>query len=280
MALPSLGVFGLNQWSTYARDDLARLGGLAEELGYDSIWMGEHVVVPDPHRPPSPLQPDEPILDSLVALAFLAGHTETIRLATGIVILPQRNPLVLAKQLASLDVLSGGRLVFGMGVGYLEPEMTAIGVPMERRGKRAEEYLTAMRSLWEDERPAFSGEFARFEGVNAHPRPLQRPLPVIMGGHTPAAHRRAARMADGWYGFFFDLENTAAQVESVHAALDAAGRDRAGFEISITPRGRIDDDALAAYADLGVDRLILMPRHDSSPADVEALLRAHAPAGS
>ena len=158
-----------------AREALGRLGPLAEELGYDSLWMGEHVVVPDPHVPPSPMQPLDPILDPLVALGFVAARTERIRLATGIIILPQRNPLVLAKQLASLDSVSGGRLVFGMGVGYLEPEMTAIGVPMERRGTRAVEYLEAMRALWEQEQPSFEGEFVRFSGVNAHPRPVQSP---------------------------------------------------------------------------------------------------------
>ncbi len=134
---PSVGLFGLNH--NAGPEALARFAPLAEELGYDSLWMGEHVVVPDPRRPPSPMEPDEPIHDPLVALAFAAAHTRRIRIATGIVILPQRNPVVLAKQLASLDAVSGGRLIFGMGVGYLEPEMTAVGVPMERRGARADE---------------------------------------------------------------------------------------------------------------------------------------------
>jgi probable F420-dependent oxidoreductase len=196
VALPTLGLFALNQHAT--GEALRRVGPLAEELGYDSLWMGEHIVVPDPREPPSPMDPLDPILDSLVALSFLAALTTRIRLATGIVILPQRNPLVLAKQLASVDVVSGGRLVFGMGVGYLEPEMTAIGVPMERRGTRSVEYLQAMRALWEQEQPSFEGEFARFSGVNAHPRPVQRPLPVVMAGHSAAAHRRAARHAQGW----------------------------------------------------------------------------------
>ena len=129
-------------------------------------------------------------------------------------ILPQRNPLVLAKQLASLDVLTGGRLIFGMGVGYLEPEMTAIGVPMERRGTRADEYLAAMRALWEEEKPAFEGEFVSFSGVNAHPRPVQKPLPVMVGGHTaPPSAGRPGRQ--GWYGFWRDLEKTAKEIEGL-----------------------------------------------------------------
>ena len=285
---PSIGLFAANQYPSATREELARVGALAEEIGYDSLWLGEHLVVPDPRVPPSPMEPGDPILDSIVALAFLAAHTERIRLATGIVILPQRNPVVLAKQLASLDVLSGGRLVFGMGVGYLEPEMTAVGVPMERRGTRAVEYLGAMRALWEQERPGFDGEFVRFSGVNTHPRPLQRRLPVVMGGHTAAAHRRAARHADGWYGFFLDREAVEEQLGSLRRALADAGRDGSEFEITVTPRGRIDADAVAAYGELGVDRLVLLPpasfrassgqSAEASVAELEGFVRDNAPA--
>jgi probable F420-dependent oxidoreductase len=274
---PSIGVFGLNQHASADREPLARLAPLAEELGYDSLWTGEHVVVPDPRQPPSPMDPLDPILDPLVALAFLAAHTTRVRLATGIVILPQRNPVVLAKQLASLDVLSGGRLVFGMGVGYLEPEMTAVGVPMERRGTRAVEYLEAMRALWEQERPSFEGEFVRFGGVNAHPRPRQSRLPVVMGGHSPPAHRRAVRHADGWYGFMLKPDETAEQLEGLRAALGEAGRDPADFDVSVTPRGRIDAETVAAFGSLGVNRLVLMPRVGTSVEGLEDYLREHAP---
>jgi probable F420-dependent oxidoreductase len=267
-----LGLFALNQHAD-APEVLGRIAPLAEELGYDSLWMGEHVVVPDPYAPPSPMQPGDPILDPLVALAFAAAHTERMRLATGIIILPQRNPLVLAKQLASLDRVTGGRLVFGMGVGYLEPEMTAIGVPMERRGTRAVEYLQAMRALWEQEQPAFEGEFVRFSGVNAHPRPLQEPLPVVMAGHSPAAHRRAARHAQGWYGFMLDLAATAEQMKGLEAALADRGRERDEFEITVTPRGRLDPEKVAAYGQLGVDRLVLVPRADM---ELERFVREHA----
>jgi probable F420-dependent oxidoreductase len=271
--LPTIGLYLLATQYQDA-DELARISSLAEELGYDSIWAGEHVVLPTPRRPPSPMDPTDAILDPLVALAFIAGHTEHVRLGTGIVILPQRNPLVLAKQLASLDWLSGGRLMFGLGVGYLEPEMTAIGVPMERRGTRSDEYLAAMRALWEQEQPAFDGEFASFSGVDAHPRPLQRPLPVIVAGHSPAGHRRAARHADGWCGFMLNLDETAEQVAGLERALTDAGRTRDGFEITLVPRGRIDSEAVAAYGEVGVDRLALLPRVDDG---VEAFIQAHAP---
>jgi probable F420-dependent oxidoreductase len=284
---PSIGLFAVNQNVTANREGMSRIGSLAEELGYDSLWVGEHVVVPDPRVPPSPMEPEDPILDGLVSLAFLAARTERIRLATGIVILPQRNPVVLAKQLASLDVLSAGRLIFGMGVGYLEPEMTAVGVPMDRRGTRAREYLAAMRALWDHERPEFEGEFVSFSGVNAHPRPLQRPLPVVMGGYTPAVHRRAARHADGWYGFFLDQDAAAEQVAGLRGCLADAGRDESEFEITVTPRGRIDAETVVAYGRLGVNRLALMlpnafrrstSEPAASPGDVEAFVRDHAPA--
>ncbi len=274
---PTVGLFALNQ-GAFAPEALERIGPLAEELGYDSLWVGEHVVVPDPRVKPSPMEPEEPILDGLGSLAFLAGHTERIRLATGIVILPQRNPLVLAKQLASVDVLSGGRLVFGLGVGYLEPEMSAIGVEMERRGTRADEYLGAMRALWEQERPSFEGEFVSFSGVNAYPRPIQRPLPVIVGGRTPAAHRRAVRHGDGWYGFWLDLDRTTEQLDGIRGALSQAGRDESDFEITVTPRGRVDAGAVAAYDSLGVDRLVLIPPFTSPIEEIEEFVREHAPA--
>jgi probable F420-dependent oxidoreductase len=277
VSAPSIGLFGLNQYASAGREPLARLAPLAEELGYDSLWTGEHVVVPDPRRPPSPMDPLDPILDPMVALAFLAAHTTRLRLATGIVILPQRNPVVLAKQLASLDVLSGGRLVFGMGVGYLEPEMTAVGVPMGRRGARAVEYLEAMRALWEQDQPSFEGEFARFAGVNAHPRPLQRPIPVVMGGHSPAAYRRVVQHANGWYGFMLDLDATSEQLDGLRRAFDEAGRDMSEIEVSVTPRGRMDAEKVAAFARLGVDRLVLMPRVGLSVDGLETYMREHAP---
>jgi probable F420-dependent oxidoreductase len=272
-----VGLFALNQ-GPVAREALERIGPLAEELGYDWVVVGEHVVVPDPRVRPSPMEPEDPILDGVVSLAFLAAQTERIRLVTGIVILPQRNPLVLAKQLASVDVLSGGRLVFGLGVGYLEPEMSAIGVPMERRGRRADEYLAAVRALWEQEKPSFDGEFVSFSGVNAYPRPIQRPVPVIVGGRTPAAHRRAVRRADGWYGYWLDLERTADQLDGIQAALAAAGRDRSDFEITVTPRTRVDAGAVAAYESLGVDRLVLIAPFASPVDEIERFVREHAPA--
>jgi probable F420-dependent oxidoreductase len=272
-----LGLFGANMGACATADGAIQIGALAEELGYDSLWMGEHVVAPSPRVPPSPMDPDYPILDPLVALGFMAAVTRRVRLATGIVILPQRNPVVLAKQLASLDALSRGRVVFGMGVGYLEPEMSAVGVPMEGRGARADEYLAAMRALWEKEAPAFRGRHVEFEGVDAHPRPVQRPLPVVVGGHSAVAHRRAVQHADGWYGFFLDREATAKQVDSLRREAEAAARELDDFSITVSPGERLNEGVVGDYADLGVDRLVLVPRQGLSLADLDAFVRKNAP---
>jgi len=148
---------------------------------------------------------------------------------------------------------------------------------MERRGARADEYLAAMRALWEQERPSFDGEFVRFSGVNAHPRPVQHPLPVVIAGHSTAAHRRAARSGDGWYGFLLDLDQTAEQVEGLRRELARAGRDVSELELSVSPRGRIDADTVDAYGGLGIDRLVLVPHFGASPDRVEQFVRRHAP---
>ncbi|WP_433467748.1 LLM class F420-dependent oxidoreductase [Spirillospora sp. CA-128828] len=272
---PTLGLFALNLHSCAEPQVAARVAKLAEDLGYDSVWVGDHVVLPSPRVDPSPAEPDAPFLDPLVALAHLAAHTERIALGTGVVVLPQRNPLVLAKQLASVDVLSGGRLIFGAAAGYLEPEMRAVGVPPEGRGERADEYLAAMRSLWYDDKPAFHGRHVDFERVDAHPRPVQRPIPVVTGGHGPAALRRAARHADGWYGWMVGRRAGAELIPRVRALREEAGREP--LHISVSPPRLPDAEFVRAYADLGVDRLIVVPPMGATASDLERFVEDHAP---
>ncbi len=188
--------------------------------------------------------------------------------------LPQRNPLILAKQLAGVDVLSGGRLVFGAAAGYLEPELRALGVPPAERGTRTEEYLLAIRSLWEDDRPAFHGRHVDFEQVNAYPRPVRRPVPVVLGGNSRVAHRRAAALADGWYGWMLGLRATAEQVASVREHAAAAGRS---LHVSVTPARRLDPGTVQAYADLGVDRLIVTAEPGLPMDGLERFVERNAP---
>src|SRR5262249_62030061 len=150
-------------------------------------WGGgaHHVALPDPPVPGRPMAPDMRLLDPVVSLTFLAAHTSRIRLATGVIILPQRQAVVLAKQLASLDVLSNGRLIFGLGVGWCEPEMRASGAAFGERGRIADDYLSAMRSVWTQSKLAYHGKYVAFEGVQAMPRPVQAPIPIVVGGRTP-----------------------------------------------------------------------------------------------
>ncbi|MCW2915844.1 MAG: luciferase [Actinomycetia bacterium] len=274
-----LGVMGLNAKATLGPVETARLARRAEELGYRSWWAGEHVVLPSPRVPDAPMEPTDPILDPLVHLAYVAAVTERLELGTGIVILPQRNPLVLAKQVASLDVLSGGRLLLGVGAGYLEPEMTAVGVPMSERGGRTDEYLDAMRALWTQPAPSYQGRYVAFDGVDAHPRPVQKDGPrIVIGGHSPAAFRRAVARGHGWFGngdgpddlvvHLAGLEKAAAEVERP-ARL---GR----LEITFLQLSPVDADTARRYADLGVDRLVVYPLPLENPADVTTFLERHA----
>ncbi len=253
------GLFAINMGPCSQPEVALRVAQAAEAAGFESVWTGEHVVLPDPQVPPSPLPPHYPMLDPTVALAFIAAHTQTLRLGTGIIILPQRNPLVLAKELASLDVLSKGRLIFGLGIGYLKPEFDALGVSFEHKGLRSIEYLQAMLALWTQPQPSYQGRFVSFGGVQAMPRPVQKPHPpVVIGGHTPQAFRRAVRYANGWYGFALDLEATERCLKGLQEAQKTSGRPQelGELEVSITPSARLDLDTVRRYADLGVHRLI------------------------
>jgi probable F420-dependent oxidoreductase len=154
-----VGLFGINMGFLAQPAWAAKVAQHAEMLGFESVWTGEHVVLPDPQEAPSPAPPQTPMLHPPVSLAFLAGVTETLKLATGITLVAQRNPVVLAKEIASLDVVCNGRLIFGIGAGYLHQEFAALGVDFSSRGARTDEYLNAMRVLWNDEKPEFKGNF-------------------------------------------------------------------------------------------------------------------------
>lgn len=255
---PKIGLFGINMGLD--PDAMARVTQAAEAAGFESVWTGEHIVLPDPQAPPSPAAPETPMVDTAATLAYLAAVTDTIKLGSGIIILPQRQPAVLAKSLASVDHLSGGRLLFGLGVGYLEPEMTACSTPMARRGERADEYLAAMRVLWTTDAGSFDGEFVTFDSVTANPKPTQPDLHTVVGGHSRRALQRAHELAHGWYGFRRDLETTAGDIARLRQIAEDSDRPDAlgALEISITPPGRLTDADLDAYAEMGVDRLVLL----------------------
>jgi len=268
----------VNSYACSYPQTAVEIAQLAESAGFESLWAGEHVVLPDPQAPPSPMAPEDRILDPVIALTFLAAHTRHILLGTGIIILPQRNPLVLAKELASLDELSGGRLIFGIGAGYLEPEFRALGVPFAQRGVLTNDYLAAIRAIWIQPQPAYHGRFISFEHVQAYPRP-QRSIPVVVGGHTPHTYRRAVEHANGWYGFALGFKGAARSLtDSLAGIADALKRynrpqELGKLEISVTPpAGTITLERAKQYADLGVDRLIIWPTDGMSAGDLRALI--------
>ena len=270
------GLFGINTGPCANPEVAAKIASTAEAAGFESVWTGEHVVLPDPQAPPSPAPPHFPMLDPAVALAFLAGQTRTLRLATGIVILPQRNPLVLAKELASVDVVSGGRLIFGLGAGYLEAEFDALGVPFDDRGPRTSEAIEVLRTLWTEDSPRFEGRFWSFSGIRAMPRPVQRPHPpILVGGHSKPAFRRAVAQGDGWYGFGLDVDAARGCLQGLAQAAEGVTRapERTALEVTITPSVGLDRDVVKQYEDLGVDRLVPIARGRSVDELIEFVSR-------
>lgn len=267
------GLHSVNLHTCSYPETASRLARAAEAAGFESLWVADHVVLPDPPLPERPMAADMRLLDPVVMLTFYAAQTTRIRLATGVMVLPQRNPLVLAKQLATLDVLSNGRLMFGLGVGWCEPEFRALGVPFQHRGSRGDDYLAAMRAIWTQDAPAYQGQYVTFAGVQAQPQPLQRPTPpIIIGGRAPAAFRRAVEHGHGWYGFGLDVEQAARDLDALRAAEQRYRRppDLGKLEISITPPGYdIDPATVQRYAAVGVDRLVLRPQPTLDGVDLE-----------
>lgn len=175
------------------------------------------------------------------------------------IILPQRNPVVLAKELASVDLVSKGRLIFGLGAGYLEPEFRALGAPFEDRGAVTDEAIEAIKALWTMEKPAYKGRFFSFEGIDSQPRPVQKPHPpIVVGGMSRNAARRAARCGNGWYGFLTDIESTARSIEWIHGYVANGVRpaELGEVEISVTPPMRLTPEIVDRYEEIGVHRLI------------------------
>jgi probable F420-dependent oxidoreductase len=265
------GLFGMNMRPCVTPEAIAAVARAAEQAGFDSFWGGEHLALPDPPGPPAPMPPRTVFIDLCVTIAFAAAHTSTLRFGMGIMILPLRNPVVLAKQLASADVMSGGRLIFGVGLSNIEGEYKAVGMPFDHKGKRAEEAIGLMKALWSMERAQFRGRFFSLDGVRAEPRPIQKPYPpIIFGGKSPYAYSRTARLGNGWFGYGLDLEATANCINGIRAACNQHGRSFDQIEISITPKAELTRELAHSYAELGVGRLIISPR----ARDVNEMLAA------
>ncbi len=248
-------------------DHLTNLAQTAESVGVESIWTVEHVVVPVgyeseyPYSDTGKMPGNEamPIPDPILPLAYAAAVTKTLRLGTGILILPQRHPAYVAKEFATLDVLSGGRAIAGVGIGWLEEEFQTLGIPFKERAPRTEESIRAIRSLWSETPEPFAGDFYRWDAVESNPKPVQKPgVPIVLGGHVPGAARRAARLADGFFPVKGDEGELLPLLSVMRDECAKIGRNPDEIEIT-TGLTRIDVDTLKRYEDHGVSRVVIGP---------------------
>ncbi len=242
------------------------LSQLAEDCGFESVWTAEHVMVPVDYTSKYPYndrgkmdaEPETNMVDPIVALSLVAGATKSIKLGTGVNILPQASPLLMAKQAASLDFVSGGRLLLGLGIGWLKEEFIAMDTPFERRGARFDDYVVAMKKVWSGEVVEHKSEFVHWTGFKSYPVPVQQPhMPVIIGGNAGRVFERVAKHGDGWYAPpLKDPEELAPRIEALRKTCEEVGRDFNDIEISAMWDARGGLDAANRMAEMGVSRLV------------------------
>lgn len=269
-----LGLHALGIGAGADRAVIDAVASTADDCGFATLWVGEHVVMVD--RPASrypysddgiiavPAQADW--LDPMIALSFAAAASSRIGVATGVLLLPEHNPVLVAKQAASLDRLSGGRLTLGVGVGWSREEFAALGVPFAHRGARTAEYVGAMRTLWRDDIASFEGQAVRFDSIRVNPKPLRdRRIPIVVGGNSDAALGRVAMWGDGWYGFNLDgpaaVRDRIAKLEQLCAE---SGRDHTRLRLSVALRDPSVGE-IVALAELGIDELVLVEAPPDKP---------------
>ena len=278
--LPMFGPIG-------TRENVLTFARRMESLGYDSLWASDHVVIPSriasryPYSPAGqfPLGPDVPFLEPLTTLALVAGVTERVRLGTSVLVLPHRNPALAAKMAATLDHLSGGRVVLGVGVGWMREEIELLGGDYDRRGAWSDEAIAVMRACWRDARTAHHGEFFSFDEIGVFPKPTRGDLPILIGGHTPRALRRVVELGDGWHAAFIPPEALKGDIARLREECARQKRPfeqltisvRAGLSLRSAPLGpdrkplqgsrdQVIAD-LVAYRDLGVESILLEARY-------------------
>jgi probable F420-dependent oxidoreductase len=263
--LPMFGPIG-------TRHGLLTFARRMEALGYDSLWASDHVVIPHrittpyPYSPTGkfPLAPEVPFLEPLTTLAMVAGVTERVRLGTSILVLPHRNPVLAAKMAATIDHLSGGRLVLGVGVGWMREEIELLGGDYDRRGAWSDEALAVMRACWRDARAAHQGEFFSFDEIGVFPKPTRGDIPILIGGHTPRALRRVVELGDGWHAAF--IAPAALEADIARLRAECARRQRPFDQITISVRAGLS----LRDAPLGPDRKPLQGSRDQVIADLAA----------
>lgn len=269
-----LHALGIGAGADRAVIDAVAVG--AESAGFATLWSGEHVVMVDRSASRYPYSDDGQIaipsaadwIDPMIGLSFVAAATSSIGIATGVLLLPEHNPVVVAKQAATLDSLSAGRLTLGVGIGWSREEFDALGVPFERRGARTKEYVAAMRTLWRDDVGSFDGEFVAFNSVRVNPKPANgAAIPIVLGGNSDAALRRVADWGDGWYGFnLAGVTEAAERIAFLGDQCAQRGRDRSELRVTVALRELHVGD-VGALADLGVDELVIV---DGPPEDPHA----------
>jgi probable F420-dependent oxidoreductase len=268
-----LGLHALGIGAGAQRPVIDAVSAAAEAAGFATLWAGEHVVMVDQSSSRYPYAADGQIaipstadwLDPMVCLSFAAAATSTIGVATGVLLLPEHNPVMIAKRTASLDRLSHGRLTLGVGVGWSREEFDALGVPFARRGARTKEYVAAMRAIWRDDVASFDGEFARFDRIRVNPKPFRDTgIPIVLGGNSDAALRRVAAWGDGWYGFYLpDVDTLTERIAFLRERCRQLGRDPAELSLAVAMQTPRPDD-VGTLRDLGIDELVLV---EGPPAD-------------
>jgi len=249
---------------------LNALAETAEAVGAASLWAPEHVVLVDRYESKYPYSADGKIpvdpsaggmAEPLTVLAYLAARTKRVRLGTGICLVPQRNPVYTAKQVANVDVLSNGRVDFGVGIGWLAEEFAACGVPFEQRARRTMDYLEIMRKLWTEPIAAHESEFYSLPPVRFEPKPVQKPHPpIIFGGESGPALRRVARAGQGWFGWNLTPKTAAERIDALDRELESRGRKRSDVSITVSPyvQPTQDLDAIARYRDAGAEQVVVL----------------------
>jgi probable F420-dependent oxidoreductase len=275
--------FGLAFASSITHDpsESLELVRCAEKIGFESVWGGEHVIIPAQIDSPYPytedgkipMEPDMPVPDPLIWLAYVAAAAPTLRLGTCILILPQRNPLVLAKELSTLDQMSGGRVELGIGVGWMREEFEALSIPWAARGRRNDEYIAAMRALWSGPEVEYHGEFVDFDKVTSSPRPVNGNIPIIVGGDTERAINRAGTLADGYFPGSTDPEKLAGLIKALHAKAEERGRNPQDIEVSAIFGEQMTDPkrGVEQMAAMGVGRLMVPAFFFAGPGGLERL---------
>ncbi len=273
-----VGLFSIGIGTSVHPEIIRGAAANAERVGFATLWVGEHVVLFDRQESKYPYsaQGDFPLpgsadwLDPFLALTFAAAATSKIRLATGICLVPEHNPVVLAKQAATLDRLAGGRFVLGVGIGWSAEEFAALGIPFERRALRTREYIAAMRALWSDGAATYHGEFVNFDAAQSFPKPARGPkLPVMFGGESLPALKRVAEYGDGWFGFNCDPDDATEKIAKLQSLMRERSRDPREIEYIVSPyTKKITGDDMKRYRDAGVQEVVILSNPPTDAARI------------